>query len=91
MNVHGAPGVPPWINGREERESLGVGRLHAAQELLADRVEADPAVLDAGVDALRVALPHVNRRAFERAALAAGDVVDRQRQRQPFAGLRDAG
>src|SRR5687768_3843696 len=60
VDVHRAPRVPARIHGREFGAAGGVGVLVAAKELLSART------LDVGVDAERVALPHVDHRTAER-------------------------
>src|SRR5437762_2953938 len=86
MNVDGAALVPAGVDRRELRDAGCIRRLVSAQPLLALRVEARVGRI--AVDAERVAVPHVHRRALERGTRSAGHSPDLDREVETGAVLR---
>src|SRR5947209_13176843 len=82
VDVHGAPLVPTRVDGGEGRRPVGVGRLEAAEELLADRVVGR----DVGVDAAGVAVPDVHRGAREGGAAGGAEAGDPEGELEGGAG-----
>src|SRR5262245_44237785 len=84
VDVHGAARIPAGVDGGEAHGAVAAGQLVAAQELLTERVEAR--VAHVGVDALRIAVPQVDRCTRQRRAAAPGLSRDQKREHQRHAG-----
>src|SRR5438105_5081922 len=78
MDVDGAALVPARVDRAERRNSLGVGALDPAHER-----STGCALAEAGVDAGRVGVPDVDRRALDRPAGRGVDDAEPQRERGP--------
>src|SRR5439155_2269554 len=78
VDVHGPARVPAGIYGLKGRDALRVGPLDPAHER-----PAAAALSEAGVDARRVAVPDVDRRALDRPARRGVDDGEPKRQRGP--------
>src|SRR3970040_1709622 len=82
--MHGPALIPAGIDGEEFRHAFGVGLLKTAQKFLPAGVELGAAYIR--ITTARIAMPHINDSAAQRAARTAGDARNLKLQAQRDAG-----